>query len=145
MKIGIVRQLRMEVNRIEMEVRRRGADLQARSQQLNELKSMLSRYENLNSPDLLTPEKRRQKRLVPTSHAPGTKAQSVREEIMNVLRVRPMHRKEILDHLANKQLVAGTEEDMNYLASRLSSWPETGTDGNGIWHLRETRPNDIHN
>jgi hypothetical protein len=137
-KSGIVRQFRMELNRIELDVRRRAAAL-------NALKEMLSSYENLTSRDqLLSPEERQPKR-VPAHHTPGTKAQSVREEIMNVLRVRPMHRKEILDHLASKQLVAGTEQDMNYIASRLSSWPETGTDGNGIWHLRETRPNDIHN
>lgn len=113
---SIIGKLRQEVQRVE-------ADLQLRVEKLNQLKAAYDALANGQHRHVAQQLHRRPR--------PGT----VRSEIISLLKNGPKHRKELLDHLARKHILRGTENDMNYIASRLSMWPETKTDGKGNWHL----------
>lgn len=107
-------QLRSEIARIER-------DVTERSRKLDMLKNTLLHYESLDG----------------TSHKPHgqTKAEVVRKNVITLLKEGPKHRQELLKTLANKNILELDEDGMNYLATRLSMWSETETDGRGNWHL----------
>lgn len=107
-------QLRSEIARIEGEVN-------AKAQKLDLLKNALLHYESLNG----TIQKNRGQ----------TKAEAVRTNVITLLKEGPKHRQELLKELASKQILEPSDDGMNYLATRLSMWSETATDGRGFWHL----------
>lgn len=113
--------LRNDISRMERE-------LAQKQLKIDKLKEMVSHYEDLS---------KGQNRQTVVFLNGVRKASAVKEEIINLLKNGPKHRKEILDALARKQLLADTEQDMNYLASRLSMWKDTTTDGKGNWYLRD--------
>jgi|SRR5580658_3285828 hypothetical protein len=112
--------------KLRNEIKRIRDDLAMRTMRVEKLEEVLVHYEDLS-----------QARAVTNGVRPS-KAHQIRSEIVGLLVHGPLHRREILDELAKKKILDGTEEDMNYLASRLSMWPETATDGKGHWHLNRS-------
>lgn len=112
--------LRNDIHRMERE-------LAQKQMRIDKLKEMVSHYEDLS---------RGQNRQAVLTLNGVKKASAVKTEIINLLKDGPKHRREILDALAQKQLLSDTEQDMNYLASRLSMWKDTTTDGKGNWYLQ---------
>ena len=109
--------LRSEISRLEMEISK-----DTKQKRLAQLKETLLHYETLVSPPLV----------------PGgekTKEERVKEEALALLRGGPIHRKALLRELARKQVLRGTEGDMNYLSTRLSMWDEASSDKKGNWCL----------
>jgi len=109
-------QLRSEIARIER-------DVTDRTNKLDLLKSALLHYEALHGN-------------LPKTNG-QTKAETVRKNVLTLLKEGPKHRQEILKELANKNILEPSDDGMNYLATRLSMWSETTTDGRGIWHLNQ--------
>lgn len=107
-------QLRSEIARIEK-------DVTNRHHKLDLLKNALLSYEAANENQ---------------TKAPGqTKAETVRKNVLTILKEGPKHRQELLKDLASKNILEPSDDGMNYLATRLSMWSETTTDGRGVWHL----------
>ncbi len=107
-------QLRSEIARIER-------DVTDRSRKLDMLKNALLHYESLNG--------------TISKNNGQTKAEVVRKNVLTLLREGPKHRQELLKELAQKNILEPSDDGMNYLATRLSMWSETTTDGRGVWHL----------
>ncbi len=109
-------QLRTEIARIER-------DVTERTRKLDMLRNTLLHYESLGG----------------TSHQKNgqTKAEVVRKNVITMLKEGPKHRQELLKALAQRHVLEPDDDGMNYLATRLSMWSETETDGRGNWHLNQ--------
>lgn len=115
--------LRSDINRMEREISQKQL-------KIDKLKEMIVHYRDLSR------DAQGQNRQ--TERAPNTerKVSAVKNEIVNLLKNGPKHRKEILNALAEKQLLNNTDSDLDYLSSRLSMWKDTMSDGKGNWYLR---------
>lgn len=109
-------QLRSEIARIER-------DVTDRNRKLDMLKNTLLHYESLNDS-------------THKNHG-QTKAEIVRKSVLDLLKEGPKHRQELLKTLAQKHILEPDDDGMNYLATRLSMWSETTTDGRGNWCLNQ--------
>lgn len=110
-------QLRSEIARIEK-------DVTERTHKLDLLKNALLHYEAINGGTI-------------NKNNGQTKAEVVRKNVLTLLKEGPKHRQELLKELAQKNILEPSDDGMNYLATRLSMWSETTTDGRGVWHLNQ--------
>lgn len=115
--MNVSHQLRTEINRMER-------DLRDRSRKLDLLRSALLHYESLNAPP---------------ARGAQTKVEAVRKNVIEMLRDGPKHRQDILKNLAEKNILDPNDDGMNYLATRLSMWDDTATDGHGNWRLNHSQ------